>query len=139
MSEKRAYYVEYPDKEMSVIVRHDGDGIEIWTTDYVDPDSYIAFLMTEGFKTHAFTCDVWEEDGRRREKWRPIDPASLEEVTIMDMDTPYAQRKQLRKGRVVEAHDEWRKNKSPWDDDDDPPRHGPSAIPLPKDWDKAAS
>lgn len=132
MSEKRAYYVEYPDKEMAVIIKHDEGGEPtVWSLDYTDPDDWIAILMTEDYETFAYTSTVHHVEDREMRHWVRIDPATLKDTYVMDMDSGHARRKQLRKGRVVEARDHFRKGKTPWDEDVDPQRNGVYPVPVP--------
>ena len=128
---KRAYYIEYPDKEMAVMVKHGEDGVAITTSGDPWPEAYIASLMIDGYEVFAQTSTLHEVDGRDYRHWQPIDVADLPEVTLSVEGSDgnmYAQRRQLRKGRVVEAEDNPPKGVGFWGATD---AHV-EPVPLPK-------
>ena len=72
---KRAFYIEYPDKGFATIIRDDAEDSVISTAEKPDSDSYIAYLQQEGYEVIAFISSGYEYPGigRTRRKWHRID------------------------------------------------------------------
>ncbi len=135
--DKRAYYIEYPERNMAVMLRFDYGEAEptIRTSGDLSlgaRETLIAALMTDGYETSAYTQEPEGETYR----WEPIDIESLPEVTLM-VDGPegvsYGKRYQLRQGRVVEAAKQREKGKSQWhvDGADELPPHHVEPVAAP--------
>jgi hypothetical protein len=110
VSKTRAYYIEYPDKEMAVVLAFEGDEPDIRTINHLHPEVHIASLMIDGYETLAYTSapvQTIDEHGPTR-TWERIDPADLEEVTLYVEGSDgvmHAEKSQVRDGKVTQ---DWR-------------------------------
>lgn len=86
--DKTAYWAEYPDKDMAVIILDDGEHQEIITGDpgqRQEPGSLLKDFQRRGFVVHAFTSWLEENDEPRAfnaylRRWRRIDDAGEGEL-----------------------------------------------------------
>ena len=136
---KQAYYLEYPDKEFTVMLMVDDDDQTINTYEGpVEPGHFIADLMTDGYEVDAHTSrtvDSKVREGKLR-TWERIDTKSLPETTL-GVPGPdgkmYAKRRQVRGGQVREADDSPGKGNSFWGEWSGP-KGGVEVVPLPKEY-----
>lgn len=104
MSEKRAYYLEMPDKDLAILLMDDGKTQEILTTSANVPDVWFEFMREKGFEVHGYSRN-WQEyedekgEANRYSAWYEITGNLIRIGTHSGLQPPSA-------GRAADEEDE---------------------------------
>jgi hypothetical protein len=85
MSKKRAYYLEFPERNLEVMIKDNGDWQEIWTSGSRRPGVFMRMFEEDGYEVLGFKHkkrNEYEADPRAGGwKWEPIEMDSLPDMS----------------------------------------------------------